>query len=312
MSFGGLMMVVGAFQQVQSALRWFVDNLPRIADWRATLLRVVTIREALVALGRDDEKAERIALDEHPTGSLAFDHLVLAVPDGRAVLGEAEVEVQPGRHLLIEADQVADQEALFRAVAGLWREGGGAIRRPPAAHATFLPERPYFPLGSLRAALAYLRDPAALLDDELCAALERVGLGHLAGSLDREERWDKSLALEEQQRLALARLLLQRPRWVFLEDATAAMGEELCRLMVSIFRRDLAGATVVGIGRGTALGGFYARTVRLHRLRPGAPPYHHPRPYAIPGGKLALPSISLVDGVERACCPRPVIDWAGM
>ena len=288
MSFGGLMMVVGAFQQVQSALRWFVDNLPRIADWRATLLRVVTIREALVALGRDDEKAERIALGEHATGGLAFDRLVLALPDGRAVLGEAEVEVQPGRHLLIEAEQAADQEALFRAVAGLWPRGTGAIRRPPADHATFLPERPYFPLGSLRAALAYPRDPAALDDDELRAALDRVGLGHLAGSLDREERWDKSLTLEEQQRLALARLLLQRPRWVFLEDATAAIGEERCRLLVSLFRHELAGATVVGIGRGTGLGGFYARTVRLHRLRPGTQPYQRHRPYLVHGPRGAL------------------------
>jgi putative ATP-binding cassette transporter len=287
MTFGGLMMVVGAFQQVQSALRWFVDNLSRIADWRATLLRVVTLREALVALGRDDG-TDRIALGEHATGGLAFDHLVLAVPDGKAVLGDARLEVGPGEHLMIEAEQAADQDALLRAVAGLWPQGTGAIRRPPAAHATFLPERPYFPLGSLRAALAYPRDPAGMGEEELRETLARVGLGHLAGSLDREERWDKSLALEEQQRLALARLLLQRPRWVFLEDATAAMGEEQRRLMVSIFCRDLAGATVVGIGRGTALGGFYARTVRLHRLRAGALPYHRPRPYLmVQGGKVA-------------------------
>ena len=143
----------------------------------------------------------------------------------------------------------------------------------------FMPQRPYLPLGTLRAAVCYPADPDRFADAAVRAALVRVGLGRLVASLDHGERWDKLLPLDEQQRLAFARLLLHAPRWVFLDDATAVLDEEHRWLMLSIFERELAGATVIGVSRRPADDDFYTRTLRLHRVASGSVhPFPTPRP----------------------------------
>jgi putative ATP-binding cassette transporter len=272
LSFGGLMMVVGAFNQVQQALRWFVDNFSRIADWRATLLRIAALRDALAALETPDAPdagAGRIRLVDHAAGGLAFEDLSVTLADGRAALDEPRVEVAPGERVLIVGAPGSGKSTLFRALAGLWPWGTGAIHLPPRDTVMFMPQRPYLPLGTLRAALCYPVEPERFADAAVCAALVRVGLGRLVPSLDRGERWDKLLPLDEQQRLAFARLMLHAPRWVFLDDATAVLDEEHRRLMLSIFERELAGATVIGVSRRPADDAFYTRTLQLRRVQAG-------------------------------------------
>jgi putative ATP-binding cassette transporter len=280
MSFGGLMMAVGAFGQVQQALRWFVDNFSKIADWRATLLRVVSFRETLLALDGSGDAPGRIVFAEHPEGNIAFDGLAVALAEGRAELDRPWLEVPRGSRILVQAEADTGMNRLLHAVAGLWPWGTGTVLLPPRASMMFLPERPYIPLGTLRAAVTYPADPRSFADAAVHAALGRVGLERLVTSLDRKERWDKCLALDEQQRLAFARLLLHAPSWVFLENATASLTEEQCRLMHSIFDAELAHATVIGIGRGPGQNGFYAQTLRLER-RP-APPPQAPEPAPAP------------------------------
>ena len=142
----------------------------------------------------------------------------------------------------------------------------------------FMPQRPYLPLGTLRAAVSYPAEPGRFDDAAVRAALERVDLGHLVPSLDRTERWDRQLSLDEQQRLAFARLLLHAPRWVVLDDAIGALDEEHRRLVLSIFERELAGATVIRLGRDPVLDGFWTRTLHIIEhpdgpcLRAGAQP----------------------------------------
>jgi putative ATP-binding cassette transporter len=150
----------------------------------------------------------------------------------------------------------------------------------------FMSPRPYLPLGSLRAGASYPAEPGAFDHAAVAAALDRVGLLYLVPSLDREERYDRMLSLEEQQRLAFARLLLHRPRWVLLHDALGALDEEQRQDLLAIFAHELAGAAVVGISRSAALSGFYDRTLRFRRLGEGAtlvplrprPRPAHPRP----------------------------------
>jgi vitamin B12/bleomycin/antimicrobial peptide transport system ATP-binding/permease protein len=270
LSFGELMMTIGAFNQVQQALRWFVDSFPQIADWRATLLRVVALHDALPKLEALGHETSRIRFVQRPSPTIAFEDLSVTLRDGCIALDRPRVELAPSDHLLITGEPGADNNALFRAMAGVWPWGSGTVHLPPRAAVMFVPQRSYLPLGSLRDAVTYPAASGRFDDDAMCTALDRLGLGHLTPALDREERWDKELSLEEQQRLVLARMLLHRPCAVFFDQATGALDGERHRLILSIFERELAHTTVVSIGGGPAHHSFYNRTVRLVRLSGGA------------------------------------------
>jgi putative ATP-binding cassette transporter len=291
LSFGGLMMVIGAFNQVQQSLRWFVEHFDQIADWRATLLRVMALRDALSADDTPGGKPGAIALRDHALGHLVFENLSVTQGGARAALDPARVEVAPGERVLIIAERGSGKSALFRAMAGLWPWGAGTIHLPPRRSMMFMPQRPYLPLGSLHGAVSYPAEPERFESAEVGAALERVGLDYLVPSLAREQRWDKDLSLDEQQRLAFARLLLHQPRWVLLDDAMGALEEDHRRLILSIFEDELAEAAVVNIGRGTAHNGFYSRVLHFRRLSEGAVPL---RPRARPA-----PSVAAFAAVER-------------
>jgi vitamin B12/bleomycin/antimicrobial peptide transport system ATP-binding/permease protein len=270
MNFGTLMMVVGAFNQVQSSLRWFVDNLPQIADWRATLLRVVAFRDALLAVDTIGEDTGRIEIVETPFDRLDLEDLELALPETCATLDESRVEMGPGERIQILGDAASGKSTLFRALAGMWPWGGGTLRLPPREAMTFMPQRPYLPLGTLRAALCYPTDPGSFDQATVNTVLERVDLGHLVASLDRTGRWDQQLPLDEQQRLAFARLLLHAPRWVVDDDALSALADSHRRRVLSYCDRELVGVTLVRLGRDPVLDGFWSRTLHIIK-RPGGP-----------------------------------------
>jgi putative ATP-binding cassette transporter len=277
------MMVIGAFNQVQQSLRWFVDEFHRIADWRATLLRVMALREALAAPDPADDERERVELVDHAAERLALDNVTLALGCCHAAFDQAQIEIAPGERVLIVGETSSDKSILFRALAGLWPWGSGTIHLPPRRSMMFMPQRPYLPLGDLRTAVSYPAETGRFDDPAVSAALMRVGLGHLVPTLDHEQRWDKNLPLEEQQRLAFARLLLHRPRWVLIDDAMGALDEEHRRLMLSIFEHELAHAAVINIGRSVANDGFYARILHFRRLSEGVDPVPlRPRPRLAP------------------------------
>jgi putative ATP-binding cassette transporter len=143
LSFGVLMMVVGAFNQVQSSLRWFVDNLAQIADWRATLLRIVAFRDALPAVETIGEEAGRIAVvDGKGSDRLVLEELEVALPDDCATLDQPRVEVAPGERIQILGAAGSGKSTLFRALAGMWPWGAGTIRLPARATMMFMPQRP--------------------------------------------------------------------------------------------------------------------------------------------------------------------------
>jgi vitamin B12/bleomycin/antimicrobial peptide transport system ATP-binding/permease protein len=263
LSFGALMMVVGAFNQVQSSLRWFVDNLAQIADWRATLLRVVAFRDALPALETIGEETGRIEVVDTGSDKLVLENLEIALPDACATLDQARVEVKPGERIQILGKPGAGKSTLFRVLAGMWPWGAGTIQLPPREAMMFMPQRPYLPLGTLRAAVSYPAEPGHFDDGAVRATLEQVDLGHLAPALDRTERWDRQLSLDEQQRLAVARLLLHRPRWVVGDDAIGALDEDHRRLVLSILERELAEATLIRLGRDPAQDGLWGRTLHI-------------------------------------------------
>ncbi|MGI9332372.1 MAG: ABC transporter ATP-binding protein/permease, partial [Gammaproteobacteria bacterium] len=287
LSFGGLMMVVGAFNQVQQALRWFVDSFPRIADWRATLLRVATYRDALRDLelqGEDVGRFEHIVNEEE---ALELDNLTVHLANGHAALDQTRVRVGQGERVLIIGEPGSGKSTLFRAMAGLWPWGTGTIRLPATASMMFLPQRPYLPVGTLRATLAYPASSDGFEANAVHRALERVGLSRLIGSLDENARWDKQLSLDEQQRLVFARLLLHSPRFVFLDDVTSALDEEHKALLASILDDELRESAVINVSRETARSDFYRRTLYLRRT-----PERSPLQFAPPLDDTPFPALT--------------------
>lgn len=276
LSFGDLMMVVGAFFQVQQSLRWFVDNMANVADWQATLVRVASFRETLNDQDGPSDPDARIIFASHPLRALSFNDLEVTYGEGRSRLSEPHVEVKPGERVLIVGDPGAGKSALYLALAGLWNWGSGMVRLPPRQGMVFLSQNPYLPIGELRGAVTYPAspdryDPIAIVD-----AMELAGLGYLKSQLERVDRWDKALSHEEQQRVVLARMLLRKPNWIVLDAATDGLNSERRHMIQSLIATELPRAAVVGFSRAPHDGDFYHRYVRIERVAPTPVADHSP------------------------------------
>jgi putative ATP-binding cassette transporter len=275
LTFGGLLMAVGAFTQVQQSLRWFVDNAGIIADWRATLRRVGAFRQALACVDKLGADAGRVRL-ETSTDRVIFDNVSVLSPAGCSRLDAPRIEVLPGERLLLIGAPGSGKTSLFRAMAGLWPWGGGTIALP--ADVLFLPKRPYIPDGALRDILAYPDPAEAFTRQEYENALKRMRLEHLAPALAQVGRWDRDLTDPEQQALAFARLLLHKPRWVVVDTAIETLSPLAREAVIEAFRSDLPTSALISIGGAEARSPFYTRVVdivmdpRGEKLRTSAGP----------------------------------------
>jgi putative ATP-binding cassette transporter len=271
---GVLMQIASAFGEVTRALTWFMANYPRLADWASHVERTVELEDSLEAAARAGDAGGRIEIEEGPLPDgrevLRLGGLSIATPDGTVLIRGAEAEIRPGERVLIAGESGTGKSTLFRAIAGAWSWGSGRIRTPDRSGMMFMPQRPYLPLGTLRAALAYPAAADAFPEAALRVALERCGLPHLAPRLEEAERWDRILSLGEQQRLAFARLLLHRPRWVLMDEATAALDEANQDAMMRLFREELAGSALVSIGHRPGLDAHHDRRLTLLPAEGGA------------------------------------------
>ena len=270
---GVLMQVGSAFGEVTRALNWFVDNYPKLADWTCHVDRVIELEDSLDAAGCPDRHCA-LEIEEGPGAdgeeTVSFQGVAVATPDGKPLVQRADAVIRPGERVLIQGESGTGKSTLFRALAGAWPWGAGRVRVPERGAAMFLPQRPYLPLGTLRAALAYPARAEAFPDETMAEALRRCGLAELPDRLNEEERWDRVLSLGEQQRLAFARVLLHRPRWVFLDEATAALDEENQDAMMEMLREELPETAVVSIGHRPGLDRHHDRVLVLEPSPEGA------------------------------------------
>jgi putative ATP-binding cassette transporter len=262
---GGLMQTVSAFGQVQEALSYIINAYTEIAEWRAVI-------ERLTGFQRGMEKARalsaRSAIAVSREGDrIAVNDLALGLPDGRALLQVNSLALAPGESLLLQGRSGGGKTTLLRALAGLWLFGRGKVMRPADEQSLFLPQKPYLPLGSLRAALAYPHDPARFSEADYRAALEALDLAHLAPRLDEEAYWTQQLSGGEQQRVQLARALLLKPRWLYMDEATSALDEKTEARALEALRTGLPGTAILSIGHRPALRGFHQKSLEIE---PGA------------------------------------------
>jgi putative ATP-binding cassette transporter len=263
MSFGELMMIVGAFNQVQGALRWFVDNFSGIADWRATLLRVASFRQKILTMDELGKDASRITLEEADGPWVKIDDLRVSWPAGCIKLSEAHTELEAGQRLLITGDNGEEKSLVFRAVGGLWPWGSGRITRPPRQSIMFMPVRAYTPAGTLREAVAYPHPVSKYHADDIAKALVDVGLEHLKAELDNEDRWDHRLSDDEKQSLAFARVILQKPNWVVANDALDILNPASRKRIREILQGALSHIGMINIGHDVPEPGVYHFKVQL-------------------------------------------------
>jgi putative ATP-binding cassette transporter len=268
LSFGGLMMAAAAFSQAQSSLRWFVDNFSIIADWRATLLRVAGFRRAVLNVeSLHAAEASRIDYSEGEPGCLVIEGLEIDSPYGRDRMVEQRIEVKRGERILIVGEAGAGRTHLFRALAGLWPWGAGQVVRPRDEPILYFPRgTPYLPRGSLREALAYPLKPAAFETDACAHALRRFGLEALLPILDETRRWDRELNQDEQLSLAFARVLLQAPAWMLIDNTFSVLDSDTIARVVDVFTNELAHTSVIHVGGAHTPDPLYSRVYHLARV----------------------------------------------
>jgi len=264
MTFGELMVVAGAFNQVQSSLRWYVDNFPSLADWRATLVRVASFRNALSALDSEALQAGHIELLESADGSIQFHDVSVAVPPGTVRLSSAQLSLQPGERVQIVSPVISGSTSLFQALIGVWTSGGGRIHRPPRPAAMFLSGLGHVPPGTLRAALTHPYSGPEQDEATIAQALSDVGLAHLLPSLDSSARWDRTLSDDEKRCLGFARAILQRPQWLVLYGALESLDAASRERIVTVLQGKLAGVGLLNIGPKNGSDALFTR--RLHLL----------------------------------------------
>jgi putative ATP-binding cassette transporter len=264
-SFGGLMMAAAAFTQAQSSLRWFVDNFSGIADWRATLLRVAGLRQVLSSDLEGEQRGSRIAYVDGEPGTLAIEALEVRSWTGHDRLDVEGLVVHAGQRLLILGTPGTEKTLLFRALAGLWPWGTGTVRRPRGETIHYMPRgTPYLPRGTLAEALTYAMEPSSYPRQAMVAALANVGLQRLEPLLDKTGRWDRELSIDEQLLLGFARVVLQAPPWLVMDEAFSALDDDTLERIIDVLNGALAHTGIIHIGSaGEAHDRLFTQVVHL-------------------------------------------------
>ena len=262
---GGLMQTANAFGQVQGALSVFVSIYRSLAEWRAVVERLSGFDRSVAAARAIAVADPAIEVRRGEVDLVAFEDLAVRLPNGVPLVNAGDISIGLGERVLVSGPSGAGKSTLFRALAGVWPFGTGTISLPKNARLMILPQRPYFPIAPLAAAVAYPAEPGAYEDARVAEMVAAVGLPQLAAHMEREAHWNRMLSLGEQQRLGIARALLHAPDYLFLDEATASLDEPAESALYRLLQEKLASATIVSIGHRSTLAAFHRRRLVLGR-----------------------------------------------
>jgi putative ATP-binding cassette transporter len=260
---GGLVQTATAFGQVQDSLSFIISSYTDIAEWRSVVQRLVGFERALDRMRSQAANGSGIARTDGDAKRLALEGVELDLPDGQPLVAGVNLSLGPGDTALLAGPSGVGKSTLLRAIAGIWPFGRGLIRVPREARILFLPQKPYLPIGTLREVVSYPIPTGGVDDATLSEALEAVGLPGLARRLDEAGHWALQLSPGEQQRIAFARALVQKPSWLFLDEATAAVDEATEARLYGLLRERLPATAVFSVGHRGTLRSFHARQLAI-------------------------------------------------
>jgi putative ATP-binding cassette transporter len=262
---GGLMQTANAFAQVQGALSFFINVYRSLAEWRAVVERLAGFDQSVAAARAVALAQPAIALKPDTADTLTFKDLAVRLPDGMPLVNADDISIALGERVLVSGPSGAGKSTLFRALAGIWPFGAGSITVPKHAKVMMLPQRPYFPMAPLAAAVAYPAELGDIDAERVADLIAAVGLPGLAARVEEEAHWNRMLSLGEQQRLGIARAILQAPDYLFLDEATASLDEPAEAALYRLLEERLSRTTIVSIGHRSTLAAFHRRRLSFAR-----------------------------------------------
>lgn len=259
---GGLMQVASAFGRVQDSLSYFVDMYSSIAQWQAVVMRLTYFAHHMHEVS---QQAERFHVERFAAADVVeVNDMQINLPDGKPLLENISFTLHPGHNVLIKGVSGSGKSTLLRAISGIWPFVDGKIFLPSRDKLMFIPQKPYLPLGTLRAALNYPGNKP-IDDTELIYLMDLCQIGYLKDKLDLEADWSHVLSVGEQQRLAFVRAHIQQPQWLFLDEATSALDEDTEATMYSLLQERLQQTTVVSVGHRSTLNKYHELVLRLNK-----------------------------------------------
>ncbi|MGB9055277.1 MAG: ABC transporter ATP-binding protein/permease [Pseudolabrys sp.] len=262
---GGLMQTANAFGQVQDALSVFVNIYRSLAEWRAVVERLAGFDQSIVAARAAASTPPVITLAPGDTSAVTLKDVAVRLPQGTPLVSASNVSIKLGEHVLVSGPSGSGKSTLFRALAGIWPFGSGTITVPKNARVMMLPQRPYFPIAPLAAAVAYPAERGSYDEAKIAELISAAGLPALAARIEEEAHWNRMLSLGEQERLGLARALLFEPDFLFLDEATASLDEPGEETLYQLLHRRLPRTTIVSIGHRSTLAAFHQRRLAFDR-----------------------------------------------
>ena len=262
---GGMMQTASAFSSVQDSLSFFITAYRTLAEWQSVVARLDGFENSIRGGGALAQRQDIIHVKPTAGDTIDLDDLLVTLPDGKPLLAADGFSLRDNERTLVTGPSGAGKSTLFRAMAGIWPFGRGAVHIPANASLMMLPQRPYLPIGSLHGAVVYPGQAASYDAGRVREVLTAVGLPQLAARLEEEAHWNRMLSLGEQQRLGIARALLHAPQFLFLDEATASLDEPSEAALYRLMAEKLPDTTVVSIGHRSTLDAFHQRNVSLVR-----------------------------------------------
>jgi vitamin B12/bleomycin/antimicrobial peptide transport system ATP-binding/permease protein len=262
---GGLTQTASAFGSVQKALSVFVTIYRSLAEWRAIVARLDGFETSIAQAATIADGTSSIGVVSSGGKAIDLRGLEVRLPDGKPLVAADGVSLRSGERTLLTGPSGSGKSTLFRAIAGIWPFGNGSVAIPADAALMMLPQRPYFPIGTLHGAIAYPGETERFSADQVRDALALVGLPQLGPRLAEEAHWNRMLSLGEQQRLGVARALLHAPDYLFLDEATASLDEPSEAALYKLLAEKLPQTTVVSIGHRSTLDAFHQRNISMVR-----------------------------------------------
>lgn len=261
---GGLMQTASAFNSVQSALSYFITAYQSIAQYRAVVTRLSGFEEAILTGRSVALTPPAIEVLPHETPNvLSIDRLRVCLPGGAPLVDAEHIVLSPGERVLVTGPSGAGKSTLLRAITGIWPFGSGRVMVPKDAKVVLLPQRPYFPVATLSAAVSYPARAGSFDDSRIAEVVAAVGLPEWSTRLGEEAHWNRMLSQGEQQRLAIARALLQEPDYLFLDEATASLDEAAEAMLYRLLQERLKATTIISVGHRSTLGAFHRRRIEV-------------------------------------------------